>query len=141
MHRLKLVVCFIYKVNVWFHCTNASNFALLFSLWPAGIILKRVQHALINHICKKWNIHQFIQRILSKYHLILSNDILMIFWYNPLRICLTHLHLIFHTKTLLQTNIFKVSLLKNLCILFLKLELINFVIILEHTSSLFVKFL
>ena len=65
----------------------------------------------------------------------------LIFLYNPLLIHLTLLHLIFHTKTLLQTKSFEVSLLKNLCTLFLKLKLINFVIIFEHTSSLLVKFL
>ena len=69
----------------------------------------------------------------------LSDDILPRFLYNPLLICLTLLHLIFHTKTLLQMKTFKVSLLKNLCTLFLKLKLINFVVILEHTSSLLVN--
>ena len=54
---------------------------------------------------------------------------------------LTLLHLIFQTKTLLQTKNFKLSLLKNLYTLFLKLKLINFVIILDHISSLLIKFL
>ena len=97
---------------------------------------ERVQRALTNHIREKWNIQQLIQRILSKchlilFHLILSKDILLRFLYNQLLIHLTLLHLVFHTKTLLQIKNFKVSLLKNLCTLFLKLKLINSVVILE----------
>ena len=128
----------MYKVNVWFHCTYYSNFSLIFSLWLIGIILKRVQHALTNHIREKRNIQQLIQRILSKYHLIWFH---LIFLYNPLLIHLTLLHLIFRTKIVLQTKIFEVYLLKNLCTLFLKLKLISFIVIFKHTSSLLVKFL
>ena len=146
IHRLKVIVVFIYKVNVWSCCTYDSNFSLLFSLWPTGIILKRVQQDLTNHIREKWNIQQLIQIILLKYHLILFHlrllkDILLRFLYNPLLICLTLLHLIFQIKTLLQMKSFKVSHLKNLCTLFLKLNLINSVVILKHTSSLLVKLL
>ena len=88
---------------------------------------------------------QLIQRILSKYrsilfHLNLLKDILLRFLYNPLLIHLTLLHPKFQTKILLQTKNFKVSLLKNRCTLFLKLKLINSVVILEHISSLLVKF-
>ena len=95
---------------------------------------KSVQQALTNHIREKWNIQQLIQRILLKYHLILvhlnlSKDILLRLLYSPLLIHLTLLHLIFQTKSPLQTKSFKVSLPKNLITLFLKLKLINFIVI------------